>query len=344
VFARAVDADTGKYVRKALGDFGLLSGHDVFVAAKRDAEAWAAAVEGGALPARKIDTVAEACEAYVEQRPSAIASGVFRRHVFDDPIGKVRLDKLRRHHLLAWRKRLEDAPALVSRSKSGERRTKERSKATVNRDMVPVRAALGRVLVPGAPNTDAAWQEALRPYKGADKRRDLYLDRAERKRLLAATDESAAPFVRALCMLPLRPGALARLNQGDFEGRTRTLTIGEDKNGLPRQIAVPEVIAVFLASQVKGKPPSSPIFAHPDGHAWTKDSWKHPIKAAVDKRGCRQGFQRTVAPLRDHRSHPRRPASADGCATLGTSVAMIGRHYGHLVRNDAERALARLVL
>jgi hypothetical protein len=28
----------------------------------------------------------------------------------------------------------------------------------------------------------------------------------------------------------------------------------------------------------------------------------------------------------------------------GTSVAMIERHYGHLVRNDAENALARLAL
>ena len=36
----------------------------------------------------------------------------------------------------------------------------------------------------GSPNTDAAWQEALKPPKGADKRRELYLDKAERKRLI----------------------------------------------------------------------------------------------------------------------------------------------------------------
>jgi len=28
----------------------------------------------------------------------------------------------------------------------------------------------------------------------------------------------------------------------------------------------------------------------------------------------------------------------------GTSVAMIERHYGHMVQNDAESALAKLVL
>lgn len=70
---------------------------------------------------------------------------------------------MRRHHLRDWRKRLEEAPALMTRNKGGETRAKVRSQSTVNRDMVPLRAALGRLLTPGTPNTDAAWQEALRP-------------------------------------------------------------------------------------------------------------------------------------------------------------------------------------
>lgn len=344
-FARAVHADTGKYVRKALGDFGSLSGHEIFAQAKREAEAWADLVEGGALPTRKIETVAEACEAYAEVKPGPIAAGVFRRHVFDDPIAKVKLDKLRRHHLLAWRKRLEDTPALVSRGKSSKRQTKVRAKSTVNRDMVPLRAALGRVLVPGAPNTDAAWQEALRPHKGADKRRDLYLDKAERKRLLAAASEGAMPFVHGLCILPLRPGALAGLKVSDFEARTRTLTIGQDKNGQPRQIAVPRSITEFLKKQTAGKPPSAPIFTRDNGRAWNKDAWKHPIKHAVE---------RAKLPTRASAYTLRHSVITDlvraGLPVLtvaqlsGTSVAVIERHYGHLVRNDAERALVRLML
>jgi hypothetical protein len=174
-FARAYDADTGKYPRKALGDYGALAGHDVFKQAKRDAENWADIVESGGVLPVKLDTVADACEAYLEHKPGPIAEGVFRRHVYADPIAKVKLGKLRRHHLREWRKRLEDTPALLSRNKGGETRTKQRSKSTINRDMAPLRAALGQVLVPGAPNTDAAWQEALRSYKGAHRRRDLYL-------------------------------------------------------------------------------------------------------------------------------------------------------------------------
>lgn len=192
-FARAYDPDICKYRRKALGDYGDLTGHDVFKAARRDAEVWTELVESGGTRAERVETVADACRAYLKRRPGSIAEGVFRRHVYSDPIAAVKLDKLRRHHLRAWRKRLEDAPALVSRNKEGERRTRRRSAATVNRDMVPLRAALGQVLNPGAPNTDAAWQEALKPNKGADRRRDVYLDRDDRRSLLSSADGEVYP-------------------------------------------------------------------------------------------------------------------------------------------------------
>lgn len=342
-FARAYEPDSGKYHRKALGDYGQLTGNEVFAAAKRDAEAWAAKVESGGLCAEKMETVSDACRAYLERKPGSIAEGIFRRHVFNDPIAKVRLDKLRRHHLQAWRKRLEDAPALVSRSKKGDQRTKLRSASTVNRDMVPIRAALGHVLSPGTPNTDAAWQEALKPRKGADQRRSLYLERAECRRLLDCARDEVAPFLRALCLLPLRPGALANLNAGDFDVRTRTLTIGRDKQGRPRQIVVPQSIASFLAAQTRDKLPAAPMFARADGRAWDKDAWKHPVKAAVIAAKLPGGVSAYTLRHSVITDLIRAGLPVLTVAQLsGTSVAMIERHYGHLVRNDAEYALAQL--
>lgn len=344
-FARAYDLDKGKYSRKALGDYGSLTGNDVFTHAKRDAENWADKVESGGIQLVKLETVADACRAYLANKPNAIAEGVFRRHVYDDPIAKVKLDKLRRHHLKEWRKRLEECPALVSRNKKGTKRTKQRSNSTINRDMVPMRAALGQVLVPGAPNTDAAWQEALKPHKGADKRRDVYLDHAERKRLLKTTDAEAAPFVRALCLLPLRPGAVANLRVGDFDKRTRTLTIGKDKNGRPRQITLPPTAVDFLTEHSKCKLPAAPLFSRGDGRAWNKDAWKHPIKDAV--KASKLPVNVTAYTLRHCviTDLIRAGLPALTVAQLsGTSVNMIERHYGHLVRNDAEQALAQLVL
>lgn len=344
-FARFYDAETNRNSRKRLGDFGTLTGHDVFKQAKADAESWAETVESGGERARDMVTVKDACEAYLEQKPGSIAEGVFRRHVNADPIAKVNLDKLRRHHLKAWRKRLEQAPALLTRSKKGEKRWKERAKSTVNRDMVPLRAALGMVLKPGAPNTDAAWQEALRPFKGADKRRELYLDRDERRKLIDATGEKARPFVKALCLLPLRPGALAGLTVRDFDKRTRSLTIGKDKNDNPRQISLPQVIADFFADQVKGKLPAAPIFVRSGGEPWNKDAWKYPINEAVKAAGlpgAASAYTLRHSVITDL-IRARLPILTVAQLS-GTSVAMIEKHYGHLVRDDAEEALAALAL
>lgn len=345
-FARFYDAEARRNARQPLGDYGTLSGHEVFKQAKADAEIWAETVESGGERPRDLVTVKDACEAYLEQKPGSIAEGVFRRHVYNDPIAKVKLDKLRRHHLMAWRKRLEQAPALVTRTKDdGRRVVKERSKSTVNRDMVPLRAALGLVLTQGAPSTEAAWQEALRPFKGADKRRQLYLDLGQRKRMIIATSDEARPFVQALCQLPLRPGALAALKVGDFDKRTRALTIGKDKNDKPRQVTMPHRLAEFFEEQVKDKLPDAAIFARSGGIAWNKDTWKHPIKDAV----AASKLPRDASAYTLRHSvitdliRARLPILTVAQLS-GTSVAMIEKHYGHLVGDDVEFALATLSL
>lgn len=347
-FARAYDPDTVKYSRKALGDYGAVAGHDVFAQAKRDAEKWAEAVETGASQSdnapTKIETVADACREYLKHKPGSIAEGVFRRHVYSDPIAKMKLDKLRRHHLRDWRKRLEEAPALLSRNKKGEKRTKMRSTSTVNRDMVPVRAALRAMLPLGTPGTDAAWHEALKPIRNADRRRGLYLDRDERRRLLETTSAEAEPFVRALCLLPLRPGAVAALTAGDWDKKTETLTIGKDKTG-PRKIGVPPIVAAFLAAQTKDKLSAAPLFARADGRAWNKDAWYDPIREAAAAARLPSGTSAYTLRHSVITDLVRGGLPVLTAAQLsGTSVVMIEKHYGHLVRGDAEDALARLAL
>ena len=145
--------------------------------------------------------------------------------------------------------------------------------------------------------------------RAADGRRTVYLDKAERRKLLDATDREAAPFVLALCLLPLRPGALAKLAAADCDKRTATVTIGQDRNGRPRQITVPQSIRDFLAMPVTGKAPADAKLP-PGVSAYTL---RHSVITDLVRGGL--PFL-TVAQL------------------SGTSVAMIERHYGHLVRDD----------
>ena len=341
--ARVYDADASRYRVKSLGDFGTLAGNEMFAAAKKQAEALAELVEAGGEVRRKIETVADACRDYGKSRPEAEAR--FARYVYGDAIGAVKLDKLRRHHMKAWRERMEARPSLVSRSKQGEKRTRPRAASTLNRDMTALRAALSKVLTPGAPNSEAAWQEPLKAIRSADGRRNLYLDRNQRRALLVAIDAEAAPFVRALCLLPLRPGALASLTAGDYDKRTAELTIGKDKAGNNRRIKLPADAAELFAAQLADKLPSAPLFRRLNGRAWDKDSWKLPVAAAVVAAKLPEG---TTAYTLRHSTITDLVTAGLPLLTIaqisGTSAVMIERHYGHLTSEAALQALGGLAL
>lgn len=342
-FARAYDADASRYQKKRLGAFPGVPGSAKFAAAKLEAERFAELTEAGGHTEEKIETVADACRAYAADRPEAAAR--FRRYVYADPIAKRRLDKLRRKDLEDWRKRLSDQPSLVSRNKDGEQRTRDRALSTINRDIAVLRAALNRVLRPGLPGSAGAWQEALKAHSNADGRRTLYLDRAQRRSLLEHLDAEAVPFVKALCLLPMRPGAMAALDAGAFDKRTSELTIGKDKAGKVRRVRVPVEAATLLASQIAKKLPTAPLFMRANGSRWNKDNWKQPIGKAVVAAGLPANA--TAYTLR-HSTITDLVAAGLPLLTIaqisGTSAEMIERHYGHLVSDAALRALGGLSL
>lgn len=341
--ARAYDADTGKYRVKSLGDFGSLAGNERFATAKKTAEDFADLVETGGEVRVKIETVADACRDYAKSRTEA--EDRFRRHVYSDPVARIKLDKLRRRHVKEWRERLAAKPALVSRRKEGDAICRERAPSTLNRDMAVFRAALAKVLSPGTPNSEAAWQEALKAIPNASGRRTLYLDRKQRRCLLENASTEASAFIRALCLLPLRPGALSDLVAKDFDSRTFELTIGKDKTGKPRRIKLPEEAGHLFAEQAKDKLPNAPLFMRHNGKKWNKDSWKLPIKAAAFAASLPSGVS----------AYTLRHCVLTDLVTIGlplltiaqiadTSAEMIERHYGHLASDAAFKALGELAL
>jgi integrase len=341
--ARAYDEEARRYQLHALGSFGDNPSRDRFALAKTAAEAFAANVERGCVAEDKIETVEAACRDFADDESETGAR--FRRYVYSDPIAKVKLEKLRRSHIAAWRKRLEETPAMVSRSKRGEPVTRQRSPATLNRDMAVLRTALGRVLPLGAPNTEAAWQEPLRPIRNAVKRRTLYLNRDQRKALVAAVPTEAEPFVRTLCLLPLRPGAVAALTVADFDKRTNELTVSKDKAGNRRRIVVPDVVARLFKTAAKNKLPTAPLFMRANGKPWDKETWNDPIAEAAKAKKLPPGI--TAYTLR-HSTITDLVCAGLPLLTVaqisGTSAEMVERHYGHLVRDAAVEALAGLAL
>lgn len=338
--ARFHDTDTGKKPGKSLGTFDTLPPNERFDAAKREAEEWFKHLSHGGAPEEP--TVKEACEAYAGADDELKRR--FGQYVYGDPIAGIKLRKLREHHVKEWRARLEAMPARVSRSKKGPQITRARSPATINRDMTPFRAALNAALRRGEVPTALAWQTALAPAK-ATGRRKLYLDKGQRRALLDKLPEDSAAFCRALCMLPLRPGALAGALVRDFDARTGTLVIERDKAGEGRSIKLPGEHVEMLKKQVRDKLPRAPVFPRADGKAWDKDSWKGPIKDAAAAAGLPP--ETTAYTLRHSTITDLVTGGLDlltVAKVAGTSVKMIDSHYGSLRGDHAAKALAGLSL
>lgn len=345
------DHETGKRLEKSLGvivDDGRRP--YAFERAKKMAEDWFQDL-GAGLVAHNL-TVADVCRQHIDalsqeygDTKAKTEEARFERFVYSDPLGRIELSNLRPEHVSAWRRRLVDLPAKVTRSKKGEVITRQRSAATINRDMVPLRAALNRALDGNLIATGMAWRTQLKPIENADRRREIYLDRKDRKSLLDHAGDEVRDFLRALTLLPIRPGALASLTVADYNQKLRSLRISIDKNDKERRITLPEATAAFISSKCKGKLPAAPLLSRADGRHWNKDAWKGPIKDAVLAAGLPSAA--TAYSLR-HSVITDLVESNLPLLTVaqlsGTSVAMIERFYGHLQQKLAAQALATLAI
>lgn len=132
----------------------------------------------------------------------------------------------------------------------------------------------------------------------------------------------------------------------DFDKRLNTLTIGKDTCGADRKITLPVSTAEFFAQRCNDRPPTSPLLVRAGGTARNKDSWKYPVKDAV----IAAGLPTTATAYALRHSTITDLIALHRLDTLtvaqlsGTSLQMIEKHYGHLLRDHAANALASLTL
>jgi integrase len=342
--------DTGKQQLHSLGKLDKIPPNERFDAAMGEAEIWFKHMGSGG--SGEVVTVADACREYVTDlrqkkgdKPADDAAGRFKRWVYPNAkLAGTPLLKLTSKAVNDWRTALANTKALPQDKEKPA--TKARSAGALNRDMTTFRAALNLALENGHVTTDAAWKAKLRPVKNADGRRMVYLDLDQRRKLIASAPADLAAFLRALSLVPLRPGAMAALTAGNFDKRLATITIGKDKKGEDRMITLPPSTAAFFAQQAKDKLPAAPLLAQANGMAWNKDTWKGPFRAAAGAAGLPEAA--TAYALRHstitdlialHRLDTLTVAQLSG-----TSLQMIESHYGHLLREHAAKALASLAL
>lgn len=347
--ARFRDSD-GKYQLHSLGTLETVTGADRYVEAIKRAGAWFDHRGGGG--SKESLTVAEACSRYVQKardegRETAAKDleGRFRRWVYSDKkLSNTPVIKLTPGMLNDWRNMLVKTPVMLQ--DKTKKATQPRAASSINREMAVLKAALNLALEDGHATSDAAWKVKLRPIKDASQRRDCYLDLGQRQALIANAPTDLAALIKALSLIPLRPGAVAALTVASFDKRLGVLTVGKDKAGRDRKINLPVSTAAFFAEQSKDKLPTAPLIARNDGQFWNKDAWKYPFKDAAKAAGL--PAEAVVYNLRhsaitdlikDHKLDVMSVA-----LLAGTSLLMIQKHYGHLDSTRASEALAKLAL
>lgn len=349
--AQAYDPESNpKQRRHSLGSFDHLPPNKRFDAATKAASIWFEHLDMGGSH-EKPSTVRAACEEYVKhlrvERSSTAddTEARFKRWVYPNRISKTQLHKLTDRHVTEWRNSLIQTQVKVD-PYAKQPKLRKRSSSTVNRDMTAFRAALNFAQRSRAVTSDMAWRYALTPIKNADRRRDVYLDITERRRLIQKAPPDLALLLKGLSLVPLRPGALASLVIGNFDARSNTLTVGKDKAGKDRKIKLPSTTAAFFNEQLKDRKPEAPLFCREDGVAWNKDSWKKPLKIAAGLAKLNSSV--SAMTLRHSVITDLIVTSGLDLLTVaqlsGTSVSMIEKHYGHLRADHAAAALAKLAL
>lgn len=327
--------DAGKRQYRALGQ---VTDDNDFNAAKSAAEAFFEDVGHGVV--EKPITVAEACKAYVAQLEAEgrmdtayDARGRFERHVYGrggkhprepHPIAKVRLDRLTTPQLRDWRNAL---PGQL---------------ASQNRYLNVLRAALNMAVADRRVSAAAAenWR-AVKVHKNAERRRTLYLDIEQRRQLLKACSGGIRDLVEAAILTGARPGELASVKRADFDHRTGTISF-RGKTG-PRTVPLSPAAVELFKRCARGKHPNAHLLLRDDGQPWNRYDWDDLIREARAKAKLPSG---TV--LYTLRHSWITEALLGGMTTLdvarltGTSLAMIERHYGHLVVGSARERLAQV--
>lgn len=278
-------------------------------------------------------SVEAACRDYVEDRRceknAACAHDAhrrFERTVYGTAFGRLPLARLSSLDIKAWRR----ATGL--------------SKSSQNRTMTALRAALNLAVQNRRVGAERRIEWAsVRQYPGVTQRRMLFLDVEERRRLLRHAAGAVRDLMAGMALTGARPGDLTRARCAEYDARTRSITFAA-KQAL-RTVPLPSAAVALFDRLACGKGPQELLFTRDDGKPWAHSDWDELVREAAKRAGLPAGVC-----LYTLRHSFITQSLMDGMSTLevarisGTSLAMIERHYGHLVMHAARERLERVEL
>ncbi len=219
-----------------------------------------------------------------------------------------------------------------------------RKRATLNRVINAMKAALNRAHSQGKVPSDRAWS-GLQRFKGAERTRDERLTTEEAQRLINAAQASFRDLVRAALLTGCRYAELAALQVTDYDSRSGTITVQASHAKSSKSRRVPLTLegqALFDALAV-GKDRGAPLLVRDDGSAWAAGSQHRPMVAALKAARLPaavtfHGLRHTYASMLVEAGTP----LAFVAEALGHSdTRMVEKHYAHLAPNFIADAIRK---
>ena len=194
-------------------------------------------------------------EIQAEKSPAAVQGA---KYVFDawilPELGAIQVEKLTTDRINRWRNKLATQPKRVRKKRTAiEPATRETPddedarrarKATANRILTMLKAALNRAFHADRVFSDTAWRK-VKPFKQVDEAVVRYLSAAEARRLVNACPEDFRKLVQAALLTGCRYSELARLKCGNFNRDSGTLAIRLSKGKVRHVVLTDEAKAVL---------------------------------------------------------------------------------------------------
>ncbi len=289
-------------------------------------------------------TVADAMQDYLDElahRAKAIAP---TKHVIDMHIlpafGDRETAKLTTASIRDWHRKVAATPAQVRGGRNGSVRYRQsgnkveatrRRRATANRILTVLKAALNHAWREGKVSSDAAWRP-VKPFRSVDSAIVRYLTQAECVRLVNACELDFRQLVRAALLTGCRYGELTRLQVSDFDPDAGTVAVRTSKSGKPRHVILTDEAGDFFAESTAGQPKDTLIFRRADGGQWGTSHQRRPLLEACSQAGIKPAVS----------FHILRHTHGSQLAMQGVPLAVIAQQLGHADTRMTERHYAHL--
>jgi integrase len=265
---------------------------------------------------------------------------VARRNILPE-LGNAVVAKLTTRRLLDWHRAIAERPRRWRSRPDAEaslaafdRRDAEavrRRRATANRVLTYLKAALNHAWRSGLVPSDDAWRR-VKPFKSVDAPVIRYLSQDEITRLLNACAGSFRDLVHAALLTGCRYGELCRLKVSDYNPDVGTLTVRETKSGHVRHVILTDEAPELIERLIAGKAPGDLLLWRHHSRGWKRAEQLRPMREACARAD--------IVPAIGF--HVLRHTHASILAMRGVPMAVIARQLGHSDTRMTERHYAHL--